>query len=67
MNTNMLGVKQFIEFIFTRDRNETWIEVDLKCGKTDEMEMHCSANAEATGSNPVEARKIFFGQKFAIA
>lgn len=28
---------------------------------------HCSANAEATGSNPVEALKIFLGLKFAIA
>ena len=29
---------------------------------------HCSANAEATGSNPVEAPKIlFFGLFFAIA
>ena len=26
---------------------------------------HCSANAEATGSNPVEAPKTFFGLKFA--
>ena len=28
---------------------------------------HCSANAEATGSNPVEAPKIFFRAIFAIA
>ena len=28
---------------------------------------HCSANAEATGSNPVEAPKIFFRGFFAIA
>ena len=28
---------------------------------------HCSANAEAMGSNPVEAQKFFFGLKFAIA
>ena len=28
---------------------------------------HCSANAEATGSNPVEAPKIFFRDIFAIA
>ena len=28
---------------------------------------HCSANAEAMGSNPVEALKIFLGLKFAIA
>ena len=28
---------------------------------------HCSANAEAMGSNPVEALKFFFGLKFAIA
>ena len=28
---------------------------------------HCSANAEAMGSNPVEALKFFFGHKFAIA
>ena len=28
---------------------------------------HCSANAEATGSNPVEAPKNFFGGYFAIA
>ena len=34
MNTHMLGADQFIEFIFTRDRNETWNEVDLNCGNT---------------------------------
>ena len=28
---------------------------------------HCSANTEAMGSNPVEALKILFGLKFAIA
>ena len=28
---------------------------------------YCSANAEAMGSNPVEALKIFFGLKFAFA
>ena len=28
---------------------------------------HCSANAEATGSNPVEAPKNFFSGYFAIA
>ena len=28
---------------------------------------HCSANAEATGSNPVEAPKSFFSGFFAIA
>ena len=28
---------------------------------------HSSANSEAMGSNPVEALKIFFGLKFAIA
>ena len=28
---------------------------------------HCSANAEAMGSNPVEALNFFFGLKFAIA
>ena len=28
---------------------------------------HCSANAEAMGSNLVEALKLFFGLKFAIA
>ena len=27
----------------------------------------CSANAEAMGSNPVEAPKFFFGLKYAIA
>ena len=32
-----------------------------------QLVQHCSANAEAMGSNPVEALKIFFGQKFAIA
>ena len=26
-----------------------------------QLVQHCSANAEATGSNPVEAPKIFFG------
>ena len=28
---------------------------------------HCSANAEAMGSNPVEELDVFFGLKFAIA
>ena len=28
---------------------------------------HCSANAEATGSNPVEAPKNFFSGYFAVA
>ena len=27
MKTQMLGADQLIEFIFTRDRNETWNEV----------------------------------------
>ena len=27
---------------------------------------HCSANAEAMGSNPVKAQKFVFGLKFAI-
>ena len=28
---------------------------------------HCSANAEAMGTSPIEALKIFLGLKFAIA
>ena len=28
---------------------------------------HCTTNAEAMGSNPVEAMKTFFGLKFPIA
>ena len=32
----------FIQFIFTRDRNEMWDEVELNCGNTDEMEMWSS-------------------------
>ena len=36
----------------------------MNCGNTNEMKMwpseHCSEKAEATGSNPVEAPKIFF-------
>ena len=38
MKTNMLGADQFIEFIFTRDRNET----NLNCGNSDEIEMWSS-------------------------
>ena len=34
MKIHMLGVDQFIEFNFTRDRNETWNEVNLNCSNT---------------------------------
>ena len=57
MKTHMLRADQFIEFFFTCDRNKTWNEVNL----------NCSTNAEVVGSNPVEALKIVFGLKFAIA
>ena len=60
MKTHKLGGDKFIEFIFTRDRNE-------KCNVV-ELAEHCSANAEAMASNLVEALKIFFfGLKFGIA
>ena len=65
MKTHMLGIEQFIEFILTRDRNETWIEVDLNCGNTDEM-MHCNANAETMGSNPVDALNFFSGKNLQL-
>ena len=39
MTTHMLGADQFIEFIFTRDRNETRNEAGLNCGNKDEIEM----------------------------
>ena len=42
LKTHMLGTDQFIEFIFTRDKNETWNEVDLNCENTDEIEMRSS-------------------------
>ena len=42
MKAHMLRADHFIEFIFTRDRNETWNEVDLNCENTDEMEMSSS-------------------------
>ena len=53
MKTHKLGGDKFIEFIFTRDRNE-------KCNVV-ELAEHCSANAEAMASNPVEALGIFLG------
>ena len=37
-----VGSHQFIDFIFTPDRNETRNEVNLNCGNTDEMEMWSS-------------------------
>ena len=42
MKTHMLGADQFFEFIFTRNKNETWTEVDLNSENTDEMEMWSS-------------------------
>ena len=42
MKTHMLAADQFIEFVFTRDRNDTWNEVNLNCGNTDEIEMWSS-------------------------
>ena len=56
MKTHTLGAGQFSEFILTRDR--VFIA---------QLVEHCSANAEAMGSNPVEALKFVFGLKFAIA
>lgn len=38
--THMLLGNQFIEFTFTRERHETWIEVNLNYKNTDEMEMY---------------------------
>ena len=55
MKTHILGVEQFIEFIFTPN---IWVFIA-------QLEERCSA--EAMGSNPVEALKIFFGLKFANA
>ena len=37
MKTHMLGEEQFIEFPFTREKNETVNEADLNRGKTDKM------------------------------
>ena len=37
MKNHMLRADQFIEFIFTCDRNVTWNEVHLNCRNTDEM------------------------------
>ena len=48
-NQCFMGADQFITFI-TRDRNETWNEVDLNYGITDEMEFDlrsCNRNSEA--------------------
>ena len=42
MKTHMLGEEQFIEFPFTREKNETVNEADLNRGKTDKMEMRSS-------------------------
>ena len=39
MKTHMLGADRSTEFIFTRDRKETWNEVNLSCGNTVEIEM----------------------------
>ena len=65
--THNLGVEQFIEFIYlTRDRNETWIEVDLNCGNTDEMTIYCSAKAETMGSIPVDALNFFSGRNLQL-
>ena len=43
--------------------------MDVNCGNTNELRLveHCSANAEATGTKPVEAPKSFFSGFFAIA
>ena len=38
MKTHVLGADQFIEFIFTHDRNEMYNEVNFNCGNTDEIE-----------------------------
>ena len=51
MKTHILGAGQFIEFILS----------------STQLVEHCSANAEAMGSNPVKALKFFSGLKFAIA
>ena len=52
----------FICFIpFTRTMNSTnWPAPNLRVFIAQLVE-HCSANAEAMGSNPVEASKTFFG------
>ena len=57
MKTYMLGADQFIEFIFTRNRNETWNEVDLNCGNADEMEMWSSLWYLKFKQLPILARK----------
>ena len=43
-----------------RERNET-VLYELRTYKYDHRSCDCSANTEATGSNPVEAPKTFFG------
>ena len=67
--THLLGAGQFVEFIVPV--KGTRHEYYVKCGHTNELNYvwvfiaqlveHCSANAEAMGSNPVEAPKTFFG------
>ena len=52
MKTHILGAGQFIEFILTRDR-KIWVFIA-------QLGEHCSTNAEAMSSNPVEALIFFF-------
>ena len=43
------------------------VEEIFKCEKVTEQYIYMSANAEATGANPVEAPKTFFSDYFPIA
>ena len=66
MNTHTLEAGQFIEFI----NSVGWLMNSINWPASSvwvfiaQLGEHCSANAEATGSNPVEAPKIFFSGYF---
>ena len=49
------------------ESNKLYDVINFEDDEDNEDDVNCSANAEAMGSNPVEAQKIFFGVKFAIA
>ena len=50
----------FISSVFPRSAPNIWVFIA-------QLVEHCSANAQAMGSNPVEALKIFCRLQFAIA
>ena len=60
IDTHTLGTGQFVTFIFTRGRNETWNEDDTNCGNTNLNEaLYLSVTYSAILPNPKMAKELF--------